>query len=208
MNRKGLSLLFLLAVSLTLGCGSDKKENQKQPNDNQPADKTASTEPAPQRTLTRVEQKLVGVWLGSAALEDKLVEAVFEAQADDAAKVAFVDQAESFLSTAMALHFKSDGTFEQDIEQAAAGIRQSGIGSWKVLEVQANEILVETVERDVDGNEVVAQRKFRLYPNGKAFAMQAPVSATLSKCNPRLVFTLQSQFADDRTAEAGNTEQR
>ena len=204
MARKGLSLLMLGCLAIALGCSSEKKESQ--PTGEKKADKTASTSEAGTRALSQVEQKLAGVWLGAAFLEEKLVEAEFEAKDGDEAKLAFVNEAEAFLSTVVAIHFKHDGTFEQDIELSATGARQTGTGTWRVVSQQDDKLIVETTERDSDGNAVKSESLYQFYPNGDEFAMPAPVGDSLAKCNPLLVFSRQAGFTDERTAETPNDE--
>ena len=200
MARKGLSLLVLFGLAITLGCSTEKKDTQ--PADEKKNDKTTSTSTdSGPRVLTQTEQKLTGVWLGAAFLEEKLVETEFEAKTTDEAKLALVDEAEAFLSTIVAIHFKPDGTFEQDIELSATGARQTGAGTWRVTGEQGEKLVVQTIERDADGNEVKAENLYQFYPDGNGFAMPAPVVDSLAKCNPLLIFSRQNDFVDDRTAE-------
>ena len=200
MTRNGLSLLVLSVVAITLGCSSENID--KQPSKESKTDKsTSQTFESSPRVLTKAEQTLAGVWLGKAFLEDKLVEAEFEARPNDEEKMAFVDEAELFLTTMVAVHFKNDGTFEQDIEQAATGMRQMGQGTWRVRDQQGDKLIVETVEVDAEGKEITTERLFQLYPDQNGFAMPAPVVESLTSCNPLLIFSRQQDFTDDRTAE-------
>lgn len=201
MARNGLSLLILCGLVISLGCSSEKKATHPT-GETKPADKTAdtSTESGP-RVLTQAEQKLAGVWLGAAVLKEDLVEAEFEAKADDEARLAFVNEAEAFLSTIVAIHFKRDGTFEQDIELAATGARQTGSGTWRVTGQQDSKLIVQLTELDAEGNEIQAENLYQFYPDGNRFAMPAPVVDSLTKCSPLLVFSRQDDFVDDRTAE-------
>ncbi len=200
MPRNGLSLLLLCVLTFALGCSSEKNDSQSSDDTKTKKTVSNSTESG-QRVLTAAEQTLAGVWLGTAFLEDQLVEAEFEAKPSDEEKNAFVNEAELFLTTIVAIHFKADGTFEQDIEQSASGLRQVGEGTWRVRDQQGDKLIVETVERDAEGNEVTAERLFQLYPDKNSFAMPAPVGDSLSQCNPLLIFSKQNNFVDDRTAE-------
>lgn len=198
--RKGLSILLLTVLSITFGCAS---QESTPPNDPSAKDQTASVSTeSTVRTLSDQEQQLVGVWLGNAFLDESLVETQFDQQATPELQTSFVDQAESFLSTIIAIQFNDDGTFEQDIEQSVTGLRQTGKGTWRVTGKRDDKVVVETVETNIDGEEVTAERLFRFYPDGNRFAMAAPVSDSLASCNPLLIFGRQAGFSQDRTADA------
>lgn len=206
MARNGISLLLLCVLALSLGCSSEN--NDSKPAKGTKADKTAAN-PAnagitktSERDLSPAEQVLTGIWLGSAYLDDKLVEAEFEAKPTDEEKAAFLDEAEIFLTTVVAIHFKPDGTFEQDIEQAASGLRQVGEGTWRVLSQKNDKLIVETTEKDSEGHVVTVERLFRLYPDQNGFAMPAPVADSMGPCGPLLVFSRQNPLVDQRTAES------
>lgn len=201
MAHKGLSLLMLCGLAIAIGCSSEKKET-KPADEKKSADKTAATSTdTGSRVLTQTEQKLAGVWLGAASLKEELVEAEFEARTADEDKLAFVNEAEAFLSTVVAIHFKRDGTFEQDIELVATGARQTGSGTWRVTGEQGDKLVVQTTELDADGNEVQAEYLYKFHPEGNEFAMPAPVVDSLTKCSPQLIFSRQNDFIDDRTAD-------
>jgi len=190
LNRlAGLAVVASLGLFSLIGCSSETGNTQpagKQPQ--QAADQVAG--PNGSKVMSEVEQKLVGLWLGGAAIEEAEVKKAIEAKADLVAQEKLLTQAENFLSTEMAIQFSPDGTMEQHVEIFVGGEKQEmiGVGTWRVAKHRDNKAVVEVIETAADGTETKTERLFQFYPNGESFVMPAPVIDELADFNAVMVF--------------------
>ena len=183
-----LACLTAFTIGLT-GCGKTK------PIDPAPKTKTTQSEsPHDKVATTSMHQKLTGVWLGWASLDQsRLQEAL--SQLPPAQRAVTAAKAKSFLSTVMAIDFRRDGTVENDLEIVATNgqvLRDGTTGNWTVLESTIQGVLVETTETIADGSVSRAQKRYQFLSSENEFAMPVEVDAELSQFNARMVFQRQS----------------
>jgi hypothetical protein len=137
--------------------------------------------------------KLVGVWLGEAYLDEdrfaERLENLTQPQVDD-----LVRKAQYFVGTVMAIDFKPNGTLENQIEIAPPGvdpISQQGEGTWRIIEVREDGVVVEIAELNPDGSKTMSRKAYRFYDDGEHFAVSIPLEDVLGECNPMIVFERQ-----------------
>lgn len=167
----------------------------------QPAEVVQSEQTSPVETTqpTNVsEDALTGIWFGSASLNSaKLQEKLFSLPPQKQQMVAA--QAQSFLSTIMAIEFRSDGSVLNEVEfQSLDGqlVRDSSAGNWSIAEAKPDGLLVETSETLQNGTSSKTQVFYRFLENGNV-AISLPVSSDLEGCETTLVF-------ERRTLESTN----
>lgn len=192
-------LLFPLGLLVCLaGCGESKIGNgnspdlpQAVPTSAQPASsQPASTQPD---LVAMQQQKLVGVWLGEAYLDERRLEQKLQSL-DAEHQQQMIQRAGTFLTTVMAIDFRADGTMENEGEVTPHGqrpVRLGGQGTWRVIEAQEDRMIVETVEQLPDGSTNAVRQAYRFYPDGKKVAMMISMKDELDTCNPMIIFTRQ-----------------
>ena len=210
LTQTGLAVIALFGLFVLVGCSSktEKKETPKQPQQQVPVDKTAQTENS-NDPLAAVQQKLVGLWYGRAAMAEEQARQAIESQTDNNVRNRMLAGAQLFLSTEMALQLSADGAMEQQVEVIIEGKPQqmSGTGTWRVLEQHDNNVVaVELVENAPDGTSTTTKRLFQLDANAQNLLMPAPVVDELTKFNPVLVFNRVPDLPDSHTAESPTTQ--
>ena len=168
MYRAWLSIFtwtLVLVVSVTfcfvLGCGSEPKLA----ND---AGKTLDSA-ATNVHYSDEAEKLVGVWLGEAYLDEnrlaERIENLTQPQVDD-----IIRKAQYFVGTVMAIDFKPNGTLENQIEIAPPGVEpisQEGEGTWRIVEVREEGVVVEIAELNPGGSKTVSRKAYKFYDDGE-----------------------------------------
>lgn len=206
LTQTGLAIVALLGLFVVVGCSSktEKNETPKQPQQQAPVDKTAQIQNS-NDPLATVQQKMVGLWYGRAAMAEEQARQAIESQTDNAVRNRMLAGAQLFLSTEMALQLSADGTMEQQVEVVIEGKPQqmSGTGTWRVLEQHDNNVVaVELVENAADGTSTTTKRLFQLDANAQSLLMPAPVVDELTEFNPVLVFNRVPDLPDSHTAES------
>jgi len=189
-HRFRLGMMLGLAACLLSGC------NSSEPTDNTSEPETTTQQTTPQDQVAQVSpaQKLTGVWLGEAMMD----EAKFQqklAQLSPEQQQLTLAKARSFMSMAMAIEFRSDGTIQNGVEIVSTDgqvLRDSAYGKWKIVSTKDNDVVVETLETLSDGTVVTDQNIYTFLPEGNRFAMAVPVGGELQDCNPMMVFERKS----------------
>ncbi|MDG1872555.1 MAG: hypothetical protein P8J27_01490 [Mariniblastus sp.] len=177
-----LSCSFLLCVS---GCS---KPTSSEPKSSSAPD---ATKPQLQDQVASISpQLLTGVWLGQASLDVEKLERKIENLPPQQQQVVAA-KANSFLSTVMAMDFRSDGTVENEIEIISIdgqSLRDGSVGQWKVLDSTAEGLMVETEEQLDNGTVAKDKMFYRFFDNGNQVAIAARVSEDLAGCDTVIVF--------------------
>ena len=180
-----LTLFVSVTFCFVLGCGGEPELAAD-------AGKTIDTA-ATNAHYADEADKLVGVWLGEAYLDEnrlaERLENLTQPQVDD-----IIRKAQYFVGTVMAIDFKPNGTLENQIEIAPPGVEpisQEGEGTWRVVEVREEGVVVEIAELNPDGSKTMSRKAYKFYDDGEHFAVSIPLEDVLGECNPMIVFERQ-----------------
>ena len=192
-TKSKLSLLACL-TAITIGISGCGKTDS--PADSKTNSETSQTEEALQDQVATIslQQKLTGVWLGAAQLDQAPLQDALN-QMLPAERAVTLTKARSFLSTVIAIDFRKDGTVENEMEIVSTNgqvLRDGATGTWSVIESTSEGILVETVEKLSDGTTSKSQTRYRFLTNDNEFAMPVEVGQELAQFNARIVFQRQS----------------
>ncbi len=192
-TKSKLSLLACL-TAITIGISGCGKTDS--PADSKTNSETSQTEEALQDQVATIslQQKLTGVWLGAAQLDQAPLQDALN-QMPPAERAVTLTKARSFLSTVIAIDFRKDGTVENEMEIVSTNgqvLRDGATGTWSVIESTSEGILVETVEKLSDGTTSKSQTRYRFLTNDNEFAMPVEVGQELAQFNARIVFQRQS----------------
>ena len=176
-------LMGIACLALATGCAKEESNGD---------DSQASTHTPPQ-TVAPKQDRLVGVWLGTASIDEAKLQGRLEQLAAgqrDGAKA----QAKSFLSTTMAIQYNEDGSVENDLEMVSVDgrlLRDGSTGTWNVVESRDDGLLIETKEILSDGTTATGRFDYQFIEDGK-FVVDVPVSEILQGCDATLVFQRQT----------------
>lgn len=190
VGRIGCVLVLGSVACMMAGCNSsDTSGSQETKNEKSAAStQTASTQSA--EASVKQSQKLAGIWLGEALLDEKKFEQRIS-QLPPQQQQLILAKAQSFLSMVMAIEFRSDGTVENGVEIVSTDgqiLRDSSSGVWKVVGAENNDLFVEIQESLSDGTVAKDQKVYSFSADGDRFALAVPVSEELQGCDARLVF--------------------
>ena len=197
------SICFALATVICAGCGKPKTE----PTVETP-DQTTSQTPVNQtsqiefQSTEQAQQTLAGTWLGKAAFNKKAFETVI-AEMSEAEQQKLVKEAQTFVTTQMALQFSTDGVLKSAIQVTPVGaepIRGQTVAQWNVAQVKGNQVLVQSKLKNAEGKEVSVNSLYLVSADGNRIVMRANLGSELAKCEP-LIF-LDRQVNNKRVAEA------
>ena len=195
--NKFLTGLFICGLlGLHAGCGETSNATIKKQTP-QPASSSDIKSKPDLVAGIQLQQVLVGVWLGEAYLDAKLVEEKLQSLPPQRQQEV-VQHARAFLSTVMAIDFRSDGTMENEVELKSLDgqpLREGGTASWRVIEANDDRLLVETSEQLADGTTTVDKQLYRVYPDGNRMALVVLLNDDLGSCNPMIVFARQTPTA-------------
>ena len=174
---------------LSLGCGAESKPKQtgaEAPKTDQTAQITPSVTP-------ELGQDLVGLWLGSAVINQSQLDAQLavlppEKQAEMKNFVA------NFLTTVMAMHYTSDGVFENEVEMSingAAPIRDVSLGTYQVLSAAGDEMTIKVNEQMADGSTTDSQRMIRFSADRSQCEVMIPLGPDFKGIAAKLIFSKQ-----------------
>ncbi len=180
----------LLLCGLWTGCGSENGSPR-----GEQAQSVSATSDGTQTELAdgNLEKKLLGVWLGEAVLNEALVEEKLQTLPPERQQLV-LNRASSFLSTIMAIEFRADGTMENEIALTPVDgqpLRDGRVGTWKVIEQKADQIVIETAETMADGSVMTSQRLYEVSPDGSQVALRVPMNDELGACQPMILFSRQ-----------------
>ncbi len=127
---------------------------------------------------------LVGAWMGKAIInEQALLKAADSLSGDQ--RQALIREARTFVTTEMAIQFSPSGEIETAIEMQPAGsqkIAGQTFGTWKIVEANDAQVIVETTDTDGTGAMSTSQTAFALSVNGDRLVLQPQVSSALAGC--------------------------
>ena len=190
--RPSTKLLVGLVVMMGIwGCAkAPKEETRQQPE--VPVVSPKSQVAQSKQVNPDVVNKLVGVWLGTATLDEPVFEKALSQLSNGNRKLA-LSQARSFLSTVMAIEFRKDGSIESEVEIVTVDgdtIRDTSTGAWQLVESVGDQVRLEMQENQSDGSITTDQKVYQFVENNK-FVLKVPVSDQLTRANARLIFVRQ-----------------
>ena len=187
LSPKKPSLLVLCLLVCFAGCAKQPVEDVVESKDGK---SSVAGQTQSESQVTPTAQTLTGLWYGEATLDgDKLrqkINGLPQAQQQLA-----LAKANSFLSTVMAIDFRSNGTVENEVEiQSVDGqtFSDHSVGSWKVVESRPEGLVVETNEKLPDGTLASSQLFYQFLGDKDHIAIAAPVGEELSECDSYIVF--------------------
>jgi len=132
---------------------------------------------------------LVGSWLGAAdldqqVLQQKLAKLPLEEQTQ------LLKTAKIFLTYQVAMDFFSDGRLGMVVQFAIDGKEQvaNAVGTWKVIQVDSDSMIVELVEQMEGGEATTNQVRLAISPDGQQLARPTELDPQLAVCEPKFVF--------------------
>jgi hypothetical protein len=201
------SFLFAGSMTGTPGCSEPLSETTGKSQSMDLGTKIASTTTP---TATTVEDKLplddlLGIWLGNAVLDkSKLTQKISSLGPEQQELV--LAKATSFLSTIMAVEYKTDGTLENDLEMVSIDgqvMRDGSQGNWRVLESQVDGLVIETSETLPNGTIAKTESFLKFFANGNRFVTAVSLGPDLQDCDAMIVFEKQQlmglNIADQNT---------
>ncbi len=189
------SFLFAGSITGSLGCSESLSETTVKSQSLELGTKIASTTTP---TMTTVEDKLplddlLGIWLGNAVLDkSKLTQKISSLTPEQQELV--LAKATSFLSTIMAVEYKSDGTLKNDIEMVSIDgqvMRDGSQGNWRVLKSQVDGLVIETSETLPNGTIAKTESFLKFFANGNRFVTAVTLGPDLQDCDAMIVFEKQ-----------------
>jgi hypothetical protein len=197
------ALAIAMCFSLAIGCAKAPPESndaKKSAPASMPQTETQSETDGLSTTTesTTPEAKLnpdrvVGIWLGTAAFNEANLKSKLNSL-EEMRQDNVIAQAESFLSTVMAIEFRRDGSFENDLEMVAVDgqpLRDGTQGQWRMVESNGQAFVIETTETSTEGTTSTSQATYQLGQDVNEFSLSVPVTADLQGCDARLVFKRQ-----------------
>jgi len=182
------AILLSLVVTIVAGCGSGDTTGA-----NDHSSQAVATSSKSNTVKDQIHNKLVGVWLGGAYLDESILATKIadfpDEEIDDCLR-----RAQLFAGTVMAIEFKPDGSLENEIEIIPPGgqpQRERGVGTWQVVQIADEGFVVEVAERHDDGSVSKSQRLYKFYEDGDHFAVSIPLDDVLGECNPLIIFERQ-----------------
>jgi hypothetical protein len=180
-----LQPVFAAVMLLVLWCGCARDEKNPPANGGTETGKTAEADPGTQPS------PLTGTWYGRAWLDTNLLNLQIGRTADPNLRQSMESIARTFLTTEIGARFDASGEMELDVQIQPAGemaLRDSTTGRWRVLEQDADSVLVETVETLPGGGTETNQVRYRFLEEGRYATMPAPTSELLAGCQPQFIF--------------------
>jgi hypothetical protein len=216
MNRLRIVVLLLVAPFWS-GCAKTEKpassNEKKAAVKNNAGEQASSTQATSAKSVsagasqsTNIESPLVGVWLGTAGLDEGLLQRKMDSLPDEESRAKLLSMARTFSSTYVGLQFDPDRNLEMDmiIEQPdGTPIRDRSSGTWEIAQVDGKSVTVhlhETIEGKTESS-----TKCYVFQDNDQFVLIPAVVPDLRDCNPVIVFVRES-LADP--AETASSEQQ
>lgn len=184
------ALILSVTICFAMGCSGDTGEKVASKEVSAIGQARAATIDAP----GAAGDKLVGVWLGGAYLDENILSQRLKELPQEKADE-LMRKAQYFAGTIMAIEFRPDGTLENEIEITPPGadmINEVGEGTWKIVEAKDDAFVVEISERNPDGSVATTQKAYKFYEDGNHFAVSIPLGEILGECNPLIIFERQN----------------
>lgn len=181
-----------LMFSSLVGCGGDQVVTA--PSNPAVSDSTSQTAATGDSSVQSATEKATGIWLGGAYLDQTKLQEL-AATKTDAEGQALMQRAQSFLSTVMAIEFAANGEMVNEVEITPHGMQtivEASAGTWKVVEADAERMVVETETETADGTMAKDQKVYNFYADGNHFALQVPYDEELNQCEPLIIFERQN----------------
>ncbi len=175
--------LTLLGLTVLTGCAKGDKEDSSASRQEPQASQPVKNQP-------NKNDRLVGVWLGTASINESKLQGKLEQLAPEQ-RNGIIARAKSFLSTTMAVEYREDGSVENDLELVSVDgrlLRDGSVGTWQIVESQGESLLIETVEQHSDGTTSTNRFDYKFVGDGSKFVMAVPVSEDLQDCDATLEF--------------------
>jgi hypothetical protein len=193
-----LWVVLVLAACLT-GCGGDGSTPKGEGAQAAPATSSAGSS----QVATGMEAKIHGLWYGQATLNEALVEERLK-NLPQQQQEELILRAQSFLSTMMAIEFLPNGNMENEIGIAPPGeplMSEARKGTWKIVEKQGNQFVIETTENLPNGESEVNQRLYEISEDGNQIALMVPLNGELGECEPFILMS-RTTFKDENLARS------
>jgi len=197
LSTRVVFLVSGICLALVTGCANDKAADEEASVQRASIDNAqASIDSTPARELVSAKDanRLVGIWLGTASIDEGKLQAKLDQLAVENRNGA-IAKAQSFLSTTMAIEYKEDGSVENDLELVSVDgrlLRDGSIGTWRIVESVGDGLLIETEETLSDGTIATNQFDYKFAEDGTQFVLPVPVSEELQGCDATLVFKRQT----------------
>ncbi|MDA7902787.1 hypothetical protein N9B31_03925 [Mariniblastus sp.] len=207
-----ISFLFVGSMTGMLGCSEPTSATADKSQSTDPGNKIASTAIP---TTTPVEAKLTlddlpGIWLGNAVLDQsKLTQKISSLTPEQQELV--LAKATSFLSTIMAVEYKTDGTLENDLEMVSMDgqvMRDGSQGNWRVLESRVDGLVIETSETLPNGTIAKTESFLKFFADGNRFVTAVTLGPDLQDCDAMIVFEKQQLTGLNVAEQNVETEKR
>lgn len=179
MDVKFAIIYSSLCLMLVAGCAQDEPT----PDEKTPPAKTAEIQADP-------ADQLVGIWYGQAQLNQQLLQQKLSLSPTPGDRAQLESIARVFQTTEIGAQFDADGKMTLDVQIQPAGqiLRDSTEGTWRIVEQQANAVIVETTEPLPAGGTETNQVRYQFEQDGQLAIMVAPTSEQLADCQPVFVF--------------------
>ena len=206
------SFLFSGFMTGMLGCSEPLSEATAKSQSLDPGAKIAfATIP----TTATVEGKLLlndlpGIWLGNAVLDKSKLTQKISSLAPEQQELVLA-KATSFLSTIMAVEYKTDGTLENDLEMVSIDgqlMRDGSQGNWRVLESQVDGLVIETSETLPNGTIAKTESFLKFFANGTRFVTAVSLGSDLQDCDAMIVFEKQQLMGLNIAEQKSDTKNR
>lgn len=214
---------FLFSILVTgfvvgaLGCSEPSSETSAKSQTTTSQTTTLDSQVASETTSasTIVETKptsndLPGIWLGNAVIDKaKLTQKISSLTPEQQEMI--LAKASSFLSTIMAVEYKTDGTLENDLEMVSMDgqvMRDGSQGNWRVLESRDNGLVIETSETLPDGTIAKTESFLKFFADGNRFVTAVTLGPDLRDCDAMIVFEKQQLTGLNVTDQNLKTERR
>lgn len=189
-------VLFLGLLIAAVGCGETATTDtapSNPPTGVQSTDQQASAEAAPlapKAPSAPTASSLTGAWMGRAVMDqEKLRQKISQLDPETQKDVSL--KAKRFLSMAMAMEFRENGTVQNEVEILSTEgkmVRGGSVAQWHVMESSPHALLVQVRERLKDGTISSGKMYYQFSADRNQIAIHAPVTEELQGCDAMIVF--------------------
>jgi hypothetical protein len=196
----GIAILTLLPCLASLnGCSNPAESQSNGPGKVAPVSTPQQDTQGerPNLIASEMRQKLVGIWLGRASIDQNRLNQVLASVSQDR-RTEIEKLVRDFLTTSAAIEFGDSGSFEQEIEivpqDGEAAVQASGLGRWQALETNraSQQVAVEASMQLTDGSQMVDQLRFQFGASDQEMTQLISLGAELAGCQPAIIFQKQS----------------
>jgi len=194
------AICISLATVVCVGCGKPKVVPATETPAQAPVNETSKFQ---FRSAEEAQQLLAGLWLGKAAINEDTLGNLL-AQLPQPQQQTLLKEAQTFVSTQMAMQLATDGSMETAVEVTPMGaqpIQGQTVARWSVINAQGNQVVVQVTQQNENGQAVTSQTAYTVSPDGNRIAMQANMESALAQCEPLIYLDRQ---VDERMAQSPN----